>query len=292
MIKLAANEEQYIKTKAYMQLLITAFGWALSTILIKLFIGTIPAYHLLMGRFVIGAVFILIIQPKVLLNIKRQDVLIGIPLGLLIFTSYAFGVMALKYTSASKSGFLVALSVLFIPIVQTVMQKKLPSRWTIISVGVSIVGLKLIAGINGEGFNFGDLLSIGCAAAYTVYILILDRYGKDIEDMKLTFIQLSVVGVSSIAAVFLFEGFNLGHIRMGIVPILVIGIFSTGIVTLCQTKAQKVASPESVGILLLGEPLFTLVMAFAILHEKILLGGVVGGILILGSLVLAVIKKV
>lgn len=292
MIKLAANEEQLIKTKAYMQLLISAFGWSLSTILIKLYIGTIPAYHLLMGRFLIGAISILVIQPKKLPGIKRREVWVGIPLGLLIFASYALGVIALQHTSASKSGFLVALSVLFIPVVQTILQKKLPSWWTGISVVLSIGGLRLIAGINGEGFNYGDLLSIGSAVVYTAYILLLDKYGKEIEDIRLTFIQLTVVAIVSTAAAFLLEGFNPGHIRAGLVPILIIGVFSTAVVTLCQTKAQKVASPESVGILLLAEPLFTLVMAFVILHERILLGGIIGGILILASLVLAVIKKI
>ncbi len=292
MIKLAANETQFIKAKAHAQLLTSAFGWALSTILIKLYIGTIPAYHLLMGRFVIGAVFILAMQPSLVQRIKKQDILIGIPMGLMIFVSYALGVIALKYTSASKSGFLVALSVLFIPVVQTFLQRRLPSRWTLASVGMSIVGLRLIAGMNGEGFNYGDLLSIGSAAAYTAYILTLDKYGKDMEDMLLTFIQLAVVALCSIAAVMLFEGFNPEHIHAGIIPILVIGILSTGIVTLCQTKAQKVASPESVGILLLGEPLFTLIMASALLHETILAGGVIGGMLLLASLVLAVVKKI
>lgn len=89
----------------------------------------------------------------------------------------------------------------------------------------------------------------------------------------------------------LFEGFCIEYIKIALIPILIIGVLCTGIATLCQTRAQKVTSTESVGILLLGEPLFTLIMAFFILKETILLNGVLGGILILISLVLAVVKK-
>ena len=45
------------RIRAYAELLITAFAWALSTIMIKMYIGTVPPLHLLMGRFVIGVIF-------------------------------------------------------------------------------------------------------------------------------------------------------------------------------------------------------------------------------------------
>lgn len=280
------------RVRSYAELLVTAFGWALSTILIKMYIGTVPPLHLLMGRFVIGVLFVFALQPKNIARIKKQDLKIGIPLGFLVFGAYSFGLICLKYTSASKSGFLVSLSVLFIPLIHTIIKKQAPSKWTIISVGMSLVGMSLISGINGDGFNFGDLLAIGSSIIYTVYILALDRYGKDIEDTLLTLIQLGVVAICSILAVVLIEGFSMEYIRMAWIPIMVIGVLCTGLATLCQTRAQKVASPESVGLLFLGEPLFTLIMAHFILGETIFFSGVIGGILILVSLVIAVLKKI
>ncbi|MEK6264169.1 MAG: DMT family transporter [Clostridium sp.] len=197
----------------------------------------------------------------------------------------------MKFTNASKSGFLVALPVLFIPIIETVIRKKTPSKYTVISVILSLVGLRLISGLNGSGFNIGDGLALGVAITYTLYIILLDRFGNDRDAFVLTFVQLSVVTIASSIGAF-FEGFSLSQLYPHFVPILFIGIFSTGISLLLQTKAQKVASSESVGIILLGEPLFTLLMAYFILQEKILLGGLIGAILLLISLSTAIIKKI
>lgn len=280
------------KVKAYAELTVSAFGWALSTILTKIFIGTVPAYHLLMGRFIIGVLFIIALQPQNVARIKKKDLKAGIPLGVLMFGAYSFGIICLKYTTASKSGFLVSLSVLFIPIIDSIIKKKSPSRWTIISVAMSLIGMSLISGINGSGFNFGDLLAVGSSMIYTAYVLAMDKYGKDVEDTLLTLIQLVVVAVCCTLAAVFFDGFSIEHIRAAWIPILIIGVLCTGIVTLCQTRAQKVASPESVGILLLGEPLFTLIMAFFVLNEVILFGGLIGGMLILGSMVITVLKRI
>lgn len=292
MAELDSKALELKRYRAYTELLFTAFGWALSTILIKMYIGAVPPYHLLMGRFVIGTLFIFALQPKNVMRIKKQDLKIGIPLGILVFGAYSFGVVCLKHTSASKSGFLVSLSVLFIPLVDTMIKKAAPSRWTIISVGMSMIGMSLISGINGGGFNFGDLLAVGSSVVYTAYILALDKYGKYIEDTLLTLIQLGVVAVFSILTVVFFEGFSMAYIKEALLPILIIGVLCTGMVTLCQTRAQKIASPESAGILFLGEPLFTLTMAHFVLNETIVFSGVIGGLLILAALVIAVLKKV
>jgi len=292
MTEIESDALELKRFRAYAELLFASFTWALATIIIKKYIGTIPFFHLLMGRFVIGTIFIFALQPNNVVRIKKKDLRIGVPLGLLVFGTYAFGVICLKYTSASKSGFLVSLSVLFIPLFETIRRKVAPSKWIVISVAMSLVGMILISGINGGGFNYGDMLAIASSLVYTAYILSLDKYGKDIEETLLTLIQLAVVAISCILSVIIFEGFSIQHIKEGFIPILVIGVLCTGMTTLLQTRAQKIASPESAGILFLGEPLFTLIMSYFILNETILFSGLVGAILILSSLVIAVLKKI
>lgn len=291
-MELDTNTLELNKIKAYGELLITAFGWALSTILTKIYMETVSPYYVLVGRFFVGCFFILAMRPRLVKNINKEMLKVGIPLGVLIFGVYFFGVLCLKYTTASKSGFLVALSVLFVPITESIVGKKAPSPWIIISVFMSVIGLRLISGMDGAGFNRGDAMAITSSVIYTFYILIMDRYGKGIDDMTLTFVQLGVVAVCFSILLIILEGFVFEYIKLAWKPILIIGIFCTGISTLCQTRAQKIASTESVGVLLLGEPLFTFIMAILILNEKVSVNGVIGGGFILMSLVLAVIKDI
>lgn len=280
------------KFRAYLEILGTSLAWALSAVLLKMYIEQVPPYHLLTGRFVIATIFIFAMRPNTVKAINKENLKVGIPLGFFIFLAYASGIVCLKYTTASKSSFLVSLSVLFVPLIESFMRRKLPSKWIFVSVIISILGLRLISGMDGTGYNIGDTLAILSSVFYSIYIVLMDRTGKDIEEMILTLIQLGVVSICGTIVLLFYEGLNFQYFKIILIPIFVIGILCTGMSTLFQTRAQKVASSESVGILLLGEPLFTTILAFIVLKETILISGFIGGILILLSLVIAIIKKV
>lgn len=280
------------KKKADAMLFVTASGWALSTIIIKMYVENIPVFHIMFGRYVLALILVTLFKWPEIKKMQKSEIKPGIILGVFTFLAFTLAIMSLYYTSASKSGFLVAMSVLFVPIATTVLKRKLPNKWVLASVIMSIIGLYYISGMNGGAFNKGDLLALLCAASYTVYILIMDKHAKHINESILVFLQFCVVTILSLVGMLLFEGFDFIAMQSSLVPILIIGIFGTAITNFAQTKAQKHASPESVGLILLGEPLFTLIMAAAILKEQILLSGLLGAGLILVALVITVIKDV
>lgn len=279
-------------TLAYMELIITAIFWGLATVLMKKHIDEIPTFHLLFSRFLIGAIVIFLLSPKKIFTINKDDLKVGIGLGALNFITYALIVLGLNYTSASKTGFLASLSVLFVPIVQSIINKKTPSKWTVISIALSLVGLYLISGINGTSMNIGDIFIILCACCSTAYIILLSKFGKNIDDYRLSFLQMATIFTLSFIIAFFNEGLNFQVIQNNFSVLLVVGILGTGLTTFLQVKAQKVASPESVGIIFLGEPLTTLFLAYIILNETILLKGLIGSGLILIALIIAILKKI
>ncbi|MGI6686345.1 MAG: DMT family transporter [Bacillota bacterium] len=282
----------HAKIIAYILLILTAFGWGLSTVLGKVLVGTITPAHILLVRAVIASFVIFLAAPGKIVTLNRADFRAGAILGFIIFTSYYLGIFSLKYTTASKAAFLMALNVLLVPASEAVLKKRLPSKWIVISVIFSLIGLQLISGINGDGFNFGDFLAFLCAVTYTVYTIALDRWGRDKDDFILSFVQLAILGICSFLVIVLFEEFDLSGVWISLLPLLAMGVFGTGMATLFQTKAQKTASTESVGIILLADPLFTLVLAALFLREPIFISGLVGGGLILLSCVIAIIKKI
>ena len=277
---------------AYFELIIIAFLWGLATILVKDNLDEIPTFHVVAARFLIGAIFVFITAPKKILSIKKDEIKRGVPTGIIVFSTYALFTIGLKYTSASKAGFLVSLSVLFVPIIQSISNKKKPSKWTIISISWSLIGLYLISGINGTSINIGDIIIITAALGNTLYIILIDRIGKNIDNYRFTFIQLFTTFIVSFIIALFYEGLNLHVIKANFLRLLIIGIGGTGITTFLQTKAQKVASPESVGIILLAEPLTTLMMAFFFLNETILLRGFIGSIILTAALIIAILKKI
>jgi drug/metabolite transporter (DMT)-like permease len=278
--------------KAYVMLFITSFGWALSTILMKMYIQDISVFHLMFGRFLIAFLLVSLFKMKKLRKITFEQCKMGFLAGIMLFSSYALSIYGLKITTASKSGFLVSLSVLFVPLIQLIINKKRPNKWTSISVMFSVLGLYLISGMNGAGFNFGDVLSILCAAAYTGYIFLIDKYTKAVDEESLVLMILLSITLMSFLAMVSIEGFDAKMMVTNWKLIFTIAIFGTAIATLFQAKAQKHASPESVGLILLGEPLITLLLAITILGEQVMFKGMIGAVIILCSLGITVIKEI
>lgn len=276
---------------AYIMLFCASIGWALSTIVIKASIDSMPAFHLMFGRFALAALIFGLFKRKSL-KMERKILFHGSYLGFFLFVAYYLAISSLYFTSAAKSGFLVALSVLGVPLAQLIFKKKLPNMWVAISVVTSLMGLYLISGLDGGGFNLGDAMALGCSLSYTAYILFVDKYASEMNEDQMTFAILAIVAVFSLVAMLAFEGFHMSIFIEGWLPIVLVCLFGTLLSTYFQTKAQQVASPESVGIILLGEPLFTLIMAIAILGEHVTAMGLVGAVLLLGSLAIAVLKNV
>jgi len=278
--------------KADILLFITATGWAMSTIIIKVYADSIPIFHIMFGRYILALLMISVVKWSDIKKIQKSDVLPGLVLGFFTFLAFTLAIWSLSHTSASKSGFLVAMSVLFVPIVTTIMNKRMPNKWVTFSVFLSIIGLYFISGMNGGSFNFGDLLALLCAASYTAYIMIMDRHAKHINESILVFLQFCLVTILSVIGMLVFEDVQMSLLTDAWAPMLVMGIFGTAITNFAQTTAQKTASPESVGLILLGEPLLTLVMAAVFLKEQILLSGLFGAGLLLVALVITVLKDV
>lgn len=284
-------EKRISKQTAYLMLMFTSIGWALSTIIIKVVAEELPAFHLMFGRFGLAVLMFYVVKRKNI-SFHKKTAFHGSYLGIFLFLAYYFAVASLSHTTAAKSGFLVALAVLWVPIVQLFLNKKLPNKWVILCVVASIFGLYWISGLDGIGFNYGDALAMGCSFAYTVYILLMDKYAKEMNEDQMTFYILLSVTVISLFFVVAVEGFSLQIFKNYWWQIALISIVGTSLSTYFQAKAQHVASPESVGIILLGEPLFTLIMAVLLLGESTTTMGLFGAGLILFSMVIAVVKKV
>ncbi len=272
-------------------LFLLSFLWASTTIIMKIFIANMEPSHFMLGRFGLATIIFYVIRRKHI-KFTKKTLLHGAYTGFFLFLAYYFSIVALKHTTASKAGFLVALSVLWVPIFQTIVRRKMPNRWVVITVALSLAGLYLISGLDGIGFNYGDFFALLCSLAYTFYIIYIDKYIEEMDGDQMTFIILLIVSIWSLIVATTLEKFDPMIIVGNWQVILVVAIFGTLVTTYFQTKAQSVASPEAVGVILLGEPLFTLIMAVFILTETVTSSGLVGGALLLLSLVIAVVKKI
>lgn len=211
------------------------------------------------------AVIVLISRKTGLSKVKVKDkkynkrLLIG---GILCGTALAAATnlqqAGLAETGAGKAAFITAMYVVIVPVLGLFLKKKAGGNvW--LAVAMSIVGFYFLC-LYGEGFSLapGDLLVLLCSILYAVHILIIDHFG-DVDGIELSCVQFAMVTVISSVCMFIFETPTMEAIIPCILPILYIGVFSSGVAYTLQIIAQKDANPTVITLLLSMESVFAVV---------------------------------
>ncbi len=297
------NNSPLKKFRGEFFLLIVTLLWGGTFTLIKNALPDISSMLFIAIRFLIALLLLLIFKWKEVLKNFNKDFLPPLLLGVLLFLSFATQTVGLKFTLATKSGFITGTSVVLIPIFQMVLEKRMPSRASVIGIALVFVGLFFLSsgGNNfteflksfGSGFNRGDFLTLICAFSYAVYVVYLDLLSKKFSFYFLLFSQFVVMTFLAFVAAFLFDSLNVEPLRISftsnlIYAIIYVSIFATLITTALQTKYQKLITPTKAGIIFSLEPVFAAIIAYFALNEKIGNFGYLGSLLIFAGLLISV----
>ena len=200
----------------------------------------------------------------------------------------------LRYTSASKSGFITTLYVLMVPALESFWHKRrLPRRHWFYAF-VALLGVALMMDLQKTGWNVGDGLTLVCAVAATLQIFWFGLIAEKIES-ALTFnlLQSSWAALIALPAALIFEPwpkFPLSNISF--LGLIALTFGSTAIAFGLQIKAQRVISPSRSSLFFLLESPFAALFAYILLGEVLSPSQWCGGLLILVSLSLSTLRAV
>ncbi len=189
-------------------------------------------------------------------------------------------------TDAGKAGFITALYVVLVPVFGLFFKRKV-SLPVWVAVALSVVALYLLC-IKGE-FRLapGDLLILVCAICFAVHILVIDHFTATVDGMKLSCMQFLVAGIISTICMIFFSHPNWDAILSCALPILYVGVFSSGVAYTLQILAQKDSNPTVVTILLSMESVFAVISGAIILHQSMTGREYIGCVLMFIAVVLA-----
>ena len=205
--------------------------------------------------------------------------------GFFLWLMYITQTFGLLFTTASNSGFISSLYVVFVPVFSFFLFRKLPTSQKWVSAIVAMCGLFLLTG-GLTGINAGDALTLACALASAAQIIYSDKYVKGgTNPVVLAFQQFFVVGMLSLAVAFIFSlPFSIGSAQAGM-SIAFLTIFPTLSAYVIQLIAQKRTDPVKVGLILSFESVFAAVFAWTLGGERFDAIKAIGGILVFGALV-------
>lgn len=278
------------KLKADLSLLLVTVGWGISYYLIDISLEDMGPFTLNTNRFLIAFLVALILAFPKLKNISKNTFKFSFLLGVALVFVYIGATFGTQHTTLSNVGFLCGLTVIFTPILSSIVYKKLPGRKQTFVILLSFIGIALLTLKDDFSINYdnllGDLLSIMAAIAYAVHLLTTEKAVtyEDVDAFQLGVLQLATTGVFNLILAFIFETPHMPSEPRYWGPVLFLAIFCTGLAFIVQCVAQQYTEASHVGIIFSLETVFAGLVAFVLAGELLTFQSYIGAALMVASI--------
>jgi drug/metabolite transporter (DMT)-like permease len=258
--------------------------------------ASFPPIFLLALRFAGAAMLWLICCPAARVGwtwpAVRRSLHAGTPLAAGLIVQH----LGLDRTSESTSAFLTSLTILFVPILTTVVLCKPPSGVLWVGVAVATAGICLMTAATPCGFGVGEAMGIACALLFSVYILAVNAVSVIEPPSRLVAGQFVLVAVVCIVASALLPGREalepgklllLLSVKSIWLNLLLLTIFTTAGAFGLLTYFQPLLDPTQAAIIYLCEPVIATLYAAAAAHHWPTMLGMIGAGMILSANIVA-----
>jgi drug/metabolite transporter (DMT)-like permease len=284
-------------TFADLSLLIVAFIWGTTFVLVQNAISTMEPFAFNSFRFFIAFVILflslLLFQRKQLQFLSKRIVISGFLLGFWLFLGYATQTLGLLYTTSSKAGFITGLSVVLVPFFSFLLLKQKPSFPAVIGVSIATVGLFLLTMTDIAALNIGDFFVLICAFGFAMHIIFTGKFSEQFPTLLLTTIQILTVSILSMISSLIFEDFNemmqlsIISSKSVIIALIVTSVFATALAFFAQTSFQKYTTPTRVALIFAMEPVFAAIAGYYWASERLSISAIMGCLFIFLGMVFA-----
>jgi len=275
-----------------LSLIAVALIWGTTFVLVKQALAGVSTLLFLTLRFAIATLALAFIFRKEFRepNVRRA-VRGGLIAGCFLFSGYVLQTFGLKYTSASKTGFLTGLYIPLVPLFSSLIYKKIPRMSELMGVLAAFTGMALMTIQKSFlDIGLGDLLVALCAVAYAFHILVLGRFAGSANLGVLTVVQIATAAALSASTFWWAEPVHIQWSAGLWIVLLVTGLLATALAFAVQTWAQRYSSPTRTALIFSMEPVFAWATSYLFAGEVLSKRAAVGGVLILAGILMVELK--
>lgn len=213
-----------------------------------------------------GRVFI---SKAKILDFTKNEIVGGVAIGVIYGIASAVQQMGLSEgTDGGRGAFISALYVVIVPLIGLFFGRHIrPVAWC--AIGLAVVGFYFLC-IKGDFTAApGDLLVLLCAFIFAGHILTIDHFSPKCDGVRISLVQFATSCVVMSVLSLIFEGItDFAIVLEGILPILYLGIGSSGIAYTLQIVGQRGTNPAFASILLSLESVFGVIGSMLLLGES------------------------
>lgn len=287
-----------MRAKAELTVSVVFFGT------IGLFVRYIPLSSAVisMVRGFIGAAFVLLFLLLRKKSISKQDIwrnktllfISGAAMGfnwILLFEAY-------RYTTVATATLCYYLAPVFVILASPVLFREKLTVKKGICVALALLGMVFVTGVPMSVtpvsaravFSFaeakGILFGIGAAVLYASEIL-MNKKMTEISAYDKTVVQLGTAAAVLLPYILLTQTLSFSIDGVGLVCLLVLCIFHTGICYILYFAAMNKLPVQTVAIFSYIDPIVAILLSALLLKEPLGIGGIIGAVLVLGSTLLS-----
>jgi len=262
---------------------------------------------LLTMRFLLALVFLGAAMLLLRKTFDRRSVIDGLILGIILAVIFWLQIDGLRFTTASKSGFITGLVVIFTPMVSLLLGERFKLSHGLGAL-LACVGLFFLVRDPQTpfgGWNRGDSETLVCAVLCGFHITLTARFSRRSSPWVITFTQISAVAfLSCVLTLILPINASAGQSMAGFemlrsalkrpdiwFAILFLAALASALGFYMQTALQSKLSATEAAIIFTTEPVFSALLATSgiipSVHEFLTITQASGGALIIAAMLLA-----
>jgi len=261
--------------------IVAVWGWTFA--LVKDAIAAYGVASFLAVRFAIAAIVMGAISGR---RATRRSLKVGGLIGIVLAVSYLFQTYGLSGTTATNTGLITGLFVVFAPLAGLAFFGVRTPAALWVAIGVSVAGLALLTGAAPAGLVLGDVLALCCAACFGLHVALLGRYAKGHDAGVLA---LGQIGAAAVVFLVLRLALwpSLGPITWPTPQVwfalLVTGLIASAAAFYVQTFVQQRLSVAETAVIIVMEPLFAMIFGYLLAGDRLTWVQIIGAVLMVNA---------
>ena len=262
--------------------LLVAMGWIASKVVVQSMAGEM----FIASRFILASLILVPFCYKSLLKLTFKQVLSACGVGVFLGLALQVWIYAVSISDGlSEGAFIMSLAMIIAPLTAWLLFQVKPNRAFWVALPLSVSGMMLMSLTDGWKMESSQLLFLLASALLSVHFVMNKRISGKLKPLVSICLQLFVVGLVGLLYTLYTEPDAVQFSNQLLVWFVISTVAATSVRYLLQTMGQYKVSMETAALLMILEPVWTLLLSISVLGETLEPQKLIGGGVIFLSLI-------